>query len=206
MSVTKVKPIFNKEGKLEGYKDIYTGEEYAFPMIISKKRSPYQGWVMNNQEAMRILAKDKEIKGETHRVLWFIGGILDFENWVHISVTEIAEELEMKRPNVSRAIKLLEKKEVILRGPKVGRSYGFMLNPYFGWKGKVKNLEKYREDKYKNKEYRDKIPVSKAKIPNKSEISEFSEEVRNLSKKYDIPVEKVENLLKGEMLKIREED
>ena len=44
-------------------------------------------------------------------------------------------------------INLLEKKEIILRGPKVGRSYAFRLNPYFGWKGKVKNLDQYRKEK-----------------------------------------------------------
>ena len=201
MSVTRIKPLFNKQGKLEGYKDIYTGEEYGFPVIIGRKKSPYQGWVMNNQEAMRILAKDKDIKGETHRVLWFIGGILDFENWVHISITEIAQELEMQRQNVSKAIKLLEKKEIILRGPKVGRSHTFMLNPYFGWKGKVKNLEKYREDKYKNKECSDKISIKDSKLSKKKEIPEFSEEVRYLSKKYDIPLEKVQSLLEAGILK-----
>ena len=198
MSVTRIKPIFNKQGKLEGYKDVYTGEVYGFPMIISKKRSPYQGWVMKNQEAMIILAKDKDIKGETHRVLWFIGGILDFENWIHISIVDIAKELEMQPQNVSRAIKLLEKKEIILRGSKVGRCYGFMLNPYFGWKGKVKNLEKYREDKYKNKEYSEKILIEEPKPVEKSKISGFSEKVKEFSKKYDIPLEKAEQILKDQ--------
>ena len=138
MVVTRIKPLYDKSGKLRGYVDKYTGEEFGFPVIIGRKRNPYgKGWVMNSQEAMISLAKDRDIKGETHRVLWFIGGILDFENWVQLSVTEIAQELELKRPNVSRAIKLLEQKEIIIRGPKVGRSHAFMLNPEFGWKGKV---------------------------------------------------------------------
>ena len=196
MSVTRIKPIFNKQGKLEGYEDTYTGEKYGFPVIVGRKINPYsQGWVMNSQEGMRILAKDKDIKAETHRVLWFIGGILDFENWVHISITEIAQELDMQRSSVSRAIKLLEKKEIILRGPKVGRSHTFMLNPYFGWKGKVKNLEKYREEKYRNKDYSDKISIKKPKTLEKTRISEFSEEFKHLSQKYDIPLDEIENLL-----------
>jgi hypothetical protein len=44
-------------------------------------------------------------------------------------------------------MKVLETKEIILRGPKVGRSYAFMLNPEFGWKGKVKNLDEYRKQR-----------------------------------------------------------
>ncbi len=40
-----------------------------------------------------------------------------------------------------------------MRGPKVGRSYAFMLNPNFGWKGKVKNLEDYRKQKEDEENY-----------------------------------------------------
>ena len=148
MAVTRLKPLYDQLGNLKGYVDKYTGEEYGFPVIVGRKRNPYgNGWVMNSQDAAVLLAKDKDIKGETHRVLWLIIGILDFENWVQLSVTEIAKELKMHRPDVSKAMKVLEEKEVILRGPKIGRSYAFMLNPEFGWKGKVKNLDDYRKER-----------------------------------------------------------
>ena len=148
MAVTRLKPLYDRQGNIKGYIDKYTGEEYGFPVIVGRKRNPYgNGWVMNSQDAAILLAKDKDIKGETHRVLWFIIGILDFENWVELSVTEIGKQLNLKRPSVSRAMKILEEKEIILRGPKVGRSYAFMLNPDFGWKGKVKNLDDYRKQK-----------------------------------------------------------
>ena len=148
MAVTRLKPLYDRKGNIKGYIDKYTGEEYGFPVIVGRKRNPYgNGWVMNSQDAAILLAKDKDIKGETHRVLWFIIGILDFENWVELSVTEIGKQLNLKRPSVSRAMKVLEEKEIIIRGPKVGRSYAFMLNPDFGWKGKVKNLDDYRRQK-----------------------------------------------------------
>ncbi len=148
MAVTRLKPLYDREGKIRGYVDKYTGEDYGFPVVCGRKRNPYgNGWVMNSQDAAILLAKDKDIKGETHRVLWFIIGILDFQNWVQLSVTEIAKELQMQRSHISRAMKVLEEKEVILRGPKVGRSYAFMLNPDYGWKGKVKNLDDYRKRK-----------------------------------------------------------
>jgi Firmicute plasmid replication protein (RepL) len=145
MPVTRIKPLYDPTGKLKGYVDKYTGEEFGFPVIVGRKRNPYgKGWVMNSQEALEIVAKDKDIKGETYRVLFFICARLDFENWVQISITEIAKELGMHQPDVSKAMKVLEDKQIILRGPKVGRSYAFMLNPEFGWKGKVTNLEDYR--------------------------------------------------------------
>ena len=148
MAVTRLKPLYDRAGTLKGYVDKYTGEEYGFPVIVGRKRNPYgNGWVMNSQDAAILLAKDKDIKGETHRVLWIIIGILDFENWVQLSITDIAKELKMHQPDVSKAMKILEEKEIILRGPKVGRSYAFMLNPEFGWKGKVKNLDEYRKER-----------------------------------------------------------
>ena len=149
MAVTRIKPLYDERGKLKGYVDKYTGEEFGFPVIVGRKRNPYgKGWVMNSQEALEIIAKDKDIKGETYRVLFFICARLDFENWVQLSVTEIGKELGMHQPDVSKAMKVLEKKEIIFRGPKVGRSYAFRLNPDYGWKGKVINLDEYRRDKF----------------------------------------------------------
>ena len=200
MAVTRLKPLYDKTGKLKGYVDKYTGEEYGFPVIVGRKRNPYgKGWVMNSQEALEIVAKDKDIKGETYRVLFFICARLDFENWVQISITEIAKELGMHQPDVSKAMKILEQKEIILRGPKVGRSYAFMLNPEFGWKGKVKNLEDYRRKKENNsikdiKNYKKKTS-RKATNQVTEKIKKHSPEVNQLSQEFDIPSEKLEKLL-----------
>lgn len=113
------------------------------------KQNPYStGWVMNSQEALELLATDKELTGENYRVLLLLLSRLDFENWIQIAQSEIGEKLDMKKQNVSRAISLLESKGILLRGPKVGRSYAFRLNPYFGWKGKVKNLNDYRNKEH----------------------------------------------------------
>ena len=120
------------------------------------KRNPYaKGWVMNSQESLEIIAKDKDLTGEAHRVLWYLLSRLDFENWIQVTQKEIADELGLKKQNASRSILLLESKRIILRGPKIGRSYAFRLNPYFGWKGKVRNLDDYRqkENDRENKEF-----------------------------------------------------
>jgi predicted transcriptional regulator len=109
------------------------------------KQNPYStGWIMNSQEALKLLATDRDLKGETLRVLLLLLSQLDFENWIQITQKEIADTLEIKKQNVSKAVLLLEEKGIILRGPKIGRAYAFRLNPYFGWKGKVKNLNDYR--------------------------------------------------------------
>ncbi|NJO93841.1 MAG: MarR family transcriptional regulator [Hydrococcus sp. RM1_1_31] len=202
MAVTRLKPLYDQAGKLKGYVDKYTGEEFGFPVIVGRKRNPYgKGWVMNSQEALEILAKDKEITGEAYRVLFFICARLDFENWVQVPVTEIAQELDLRQPNVSRAMKVLEDKQIILRGPKVGRSYAFMLNPEFGWKGKVTNLEDYRRQEWDKRSRKLKAVASSEETPQTypsqtvKKVIEHSPEINQLSQQFDIPTEKLEKLL-----------
>lgn len=73
---------------------------------------------MNSQEALELLATDKDLKGEAYKILLLLLSRLDFENWIQISQQEIADTLDMKKQNVSRAISLLESKGILLRGPK----------------------------------------------------------------------------------------
>lgn len=129
-----------------GSVDLDTGEVLDGVVVIcGLKRNPYSGgWVMNAQEALEILAVDRDLKGETYRVLLFLLSRLDFENWIQVPQVEIAEKLQMHKQDVNKAMKLLESKGIILKGPKAGRSYAFRLNPHYGWKGKVKNLDEYR--------------------------------------------------------------
>ncbi|GFE72312.1 hypothetical protein [Chroococcus sp. FPU101] len=58
---------------------------------------------------------------------------------------EIADQLNIKKQNVSSAMILLVDKEILLKGPKMGRSYAYRLNPDFGWKGRVASLDEYRQ-------------------------------------------------------------
>ena len=96
------------------------------------------------QEAFIHLAKDREITGEIRRVLDYFFGKLDFENYIHVAQTEIAEALDLQKSHVSRAVKVLCDKQIILKGPKTGRIITYRLNPEYGWKGKVKNMNAAR--------------------------------------------------------------
>jgi DNA-binding transcriptional regulator GbsR (MarR family) len=76
----------------------------------------------------------------------FLYSKLDFENFIQQSQKDIAEGLGMKKENVSRAMRVLTSKQIVLEGPKVGRSKCFRLNPNYGWKGKVKTLQEARRE------------------------------------------------------------
>jgi hypothetical protein len=92
-------------------------------------------WVMSDS-LPDLMAFDKELsRQEPTRVFWYLVKRLDFENYIRVPQMEIAQALEMKKSSISRAISLLESKGVLLRGPKVGQSYSWRLNPNCGFKG-----------------------------------------------------------------------
>ena len=82
----------------------------------------------------------------TENVLFYLYSKLDFENFIQQSQKEIAEGLGMHKEQVSRAMKILTSKQIVLEGPKVGRSKCYRLNPNYGWKGKVKTLQEARRE------------------------------------------------------------
>ena len=125
--------------------DRETGEVMEGCMVYIPYRPKLkERWFMAFQDTFEELAKDREITNEPRRVLDYMFSKLDFENFIQLSQKDITEALGMHKSQVSEAIKLLSRKQIILEGPKVGRSKCYRLNPHYGWKGKVKNLETER--------------------------------------------------------------
>jgi hypothetical protein len=136
-----------KQRRLSQY-DEDTGEVLQGVLVLvgQRRAHPYgRRWVMTNQDALTSIASDPELSGETLRVFLYLNGRLDFENLIQVPQTEIANDLGMQKQNVYRSLKQLEAKKIILRGPKVGHSSTFRLNPHFGWKGKVHHLRRAQE-------------------------------------------------------------
>ena len=131
--------------------DLDTGEvlEEGVPVWVGRKPKLTERWFMAFQDAFQELAKDRDLTLDHHRVLSYLFGRLDFDNFIQVAQAEIAQELNMRKQNVSRAISLLVDKKIILRGPKIGRSSSFRLNPHFGWKGKVSSLREAQREHLK---------------------------------------------------------
>jgi hypothetical protein len=130
--------------------DTLTGEVMKGCLVYIPARPKLSGgWFMVFQEAFEALAKDPDLTGETWRILSYLFSKLDFENDIHLAQKDIAEALNMRKQNVSRAMKLLCDKQIVLKGPKVGRASTYHLNAYYGWKGKVKNLKEARKAQLK---------------------------------------------------------
>ena len=121
--------------------DAKTGEklDYAVVAIAQKTPSAFgKRWIQMAQDPLTQIAE--EIKSvDQMRVLIMLISRVDFENWISVDQTEISQKLSMKPPNVSRAIKGLIEKQIVLKGPKIGHSVTYRLNPSYGWKGKAKS-------------------------------------------------------------------
>ena len=115
----------DEEGNIKGY----------FPL---KENKLGKDWVALYQNAISTIA-DMNIPHEQERVFLKLLSKVDFDNYLRISQTEIANELNMKQPHVARAIKGLKEKGIIVEGPRAGLNKTYRLNPYIAHKGKNRN-------------------------------------------------------------------
>ena len=131
--------------------NLETGEIVeGVPVYVKAKVKWHEDWLMVMQEALGALAQDRTFTWEMWRVWSYMISKLGFENWIVVPQKEIAETLNMKKENVSRAIKNLLSKGMILKGPKVGRTNAYKLNSKYAWKGKVSNLSSERMGQVKD--------------------------------------------------------
>ena len=123
--------------------DRETGEVMQGCMVYIPYRPRLtERWFMAFQDAFEEIAKDPELTLEPKNVLFTCTVNWTLKIFIQQSQADIAEGLGIKKQQVSRAMKMLIAKQIILEGPKVGRSKCYRLNPNYGWKGKVKPYRK----------------------------------------------------------------
>jgi predicted transcriptional regulator len=76
------------------------------------------------------------LSGEEARVFLHLLPSLGANNeWQFLKPSKMAVRLGMSPSQISRALRGLSQKNVILRGDSIGRTYAYSLNPHLGWKG-----------------------------------------------------------------------
>lgn len=105
------------------------------------------GWCMVFQGSLEELAKDRELWGQPMAVLLYLVSKMDFENGIFIQQVDIAKALDIDKHQTCKAIKKLVDKNIIVKAQKVGNVSSYSLNDYYGWKGKVSNMQKARRKK-----------------------------------------------------------
>lgn len=117
-----------------GYADTETGE--VFDLIAVPRERAAGGFVMAQQAALeRLTTAANCLKLGDYQVLMALFARLDWDNFLHLDLSDLAKKLGRDRAGLSRAVARLVAEGVLIRGPKVGRSHTYRLDPNLGWKG-----------------------------------------------------------------------
>lgn len=94
---------------------------------------------MGMLEMTGAIADDPTLTDGDVRVLMKLLSRLEFQNFLLISLAELAEEMGRTREGVSKSMKRLEARGIVHRGPRKGRSYSYRLDPFVAWRGKAED-------------------------------------------------------------------
>lgn len=115
--------------------DADTGELLHGTMVWVEDKPRAMGhFVKTYQDGLVQLAAYR-LTGETYSVMLYLMGKLSFDNWINVTQADIGKKLGLAQPSVSRAMKVLIEKNIILEGPRKGRCHTYRLNYAVGYKG-----------------------------------------------------------------------
>lgn len=129
--------------------EVLNEEKYVF-LAVPVRTKIKEDWFMAFQDAFEEIAKDRDLWGQPTAVLVLLMSKLSFENFIGLEQKEIAKELSLDKQRVHESIKKLIEKGIVEKGPRLGRSCSYKLNPFYGWKGRVKSLQEERKKRLKS--------------------------------------------------------
>ena len=67
------------------------------------------------------------------------------KNYISVNHVLISEKLNMQKSHVSRSISTLIDRGIIIKGPRVGKGFTYILNSKYGYKGHLKDIKSIRK-------------------------------------------------------------
>lgn len=92
---------------------------------------------------------EKPLTQTEYRVRDWLMGTIGIGNYVYVNQADMARRLRIQRADASRAVKRLIELQILLQGPKSGRSNTYMVNPAFCFSGGLGNGIKQRTETIK---------------------------------------------------------
>lgn len=125
-----------------------TGEVVdALPVLVPRRRKMGQPFFMAMQRGLRDLATDPDLTHDARRVLLYMLSKMEYDNHIRVGQAEIARVLGIDKSRVSRAVKILDTRKVLISPTKIGRSTVYRLDAFYGWKGKARDLPRVSRDR-----------------------------------------------------------
>lgn len=139
----------HEEAQIVNTKTGEVKEGYFIYVAHPKAKIRNERWMMAFQDYLEIIATDADLTGQNLKVMLLLMSNLEFENYITIKQVTIADKLKIDKADVSKSMKLLVNKNIILK-VKEGTTTGYKLNPTYGWKGKVENMDNVKDQFSKN--------------------------------------------------------
>ncbi len=134
--------------------DLETGEVFMGLAVPQKKKYPREiqqdGFYTMFSFGSYRLSEVEGLTGTDYRVLHNLLSHLDFENWINVTQTVVSEELQIKKPHISKSIKKLVDKGIIEKHKDRNdkRKIRYRLNPEYGWRG---DADQWKKEMYSRK-------------------------------------------------------
>lgn len=150
-----------------------TGEKYINFFRQQRVQFPKGTDFMNFFNNFFVYLAETGLTPTETRVLFRMLSYAEFENWIRVGQAQLAEDLQLKKQNIQRAVKTLLEKEVILIQPSIQdrRRNDYRFNPCYGWKGSAKSWRAWleeagKQDRIKSPAYNNNVvPMREAAEP-----------------------------------------
>lgn len=131
----------------------HTGEVLEGLAVPRQKRYPQGKEFMTMfRDGWEYLSEIDDLAGRDYRVLHRLLSKLDYENWISVSQETIAEELNLRQPDVNKSIGRLTGHRIIERekDPIDKRRWRYRLNANLGWKGDARQWRQHQEARHRH--------------------------------------------------------
>ena len=176
--------------------EIYYPDDVNLNLIPANQKYLKEDYVRFFQEDMKDLANDKTFDGQDLRTTLAIISNLSYDNIFNLSHRELAEQIGIQRPNVTKTFNKLVKKGYLQIIGKQGQQNIYMFNPSIAFKSRAKNLKDLKRawDK-ETVPNTQKFPVDIDKDLEPNLEDKLDDKVSELSQRFGIPQSKVRQMI-----------
>ena len=174
--------------------EVYYPDGVNLNLIPANQKYLKEDYVRFFQGDMRYLANDKTLDGQDLRITLTIISNLNYNNIFSLSHRELAEQVGIQRPNVTKTVNKLVKKGYLQIIGKQGQQNIYMFNPNIAFKSKAKNLKDLKrtwdkEDTPNNQH----LPID---LDLDVDLEDkLDDKVSQLSKQFGVPQSKVRQII-----------
>jgi biotin operon repressor len=123
--------------------DAFTNEKLSDSFLVlvkAKRKNGFKnGWIAMDQNKALMRFALSDLKNNDRKVWAILLANVDYENHIHKTQMEMADELGMTRQAFWRSVDALVAEGIILKTQRQGRNQSLKLNPEYGWKGSTAN-------------------------------------------------------------------